>query len=79
MTDPMANLPMALRVAQVAADLSLWFLTQSLLPYRLVPERMIWWAPGVPPLLVTYITTNDHFFCGHTALGVYGSIVLGQW
>jgi hypothetical protein len=31
MTDPMAIPPMALRVAQVAVGLGLWFLTQSLL------------------------------------------------
>jgi hypothetical protein len=43
------------------------------------PEGMIWRAPGVPSLLVTYGTTNDLFFSGHTALAVYGSIVLGQW
>ena len=44
-----------------------------------MPQGMIWRAPGVPSLLVTYGTTNDLFFSGHTALAVYGSIVLGQW
>jgi membrane-associated phospholipid phosphatase len=43
------------------------------------PKGMIWRAPGLPSLLVTYGTTNDLFFSGHTALAVYGSIVLGQW
>ena len=37
MTDPMANRPMAPRVAQVAVGSGLWFLTQSLLRYR--PDR----------------------------------------
>lgn len=43
------------------------------------PRGMIWRSPGVPSLLVTYGTANDLFFSGHTALAVYGSIVLGQW
>ena len=41
-------------------------------------EGMIWRAPGVASLLVTYGTTNNLHFSGHTALAVYGSIVLGQ-
>jgi hypothetical protein len=53
---------MALRVALVAVGLGLWFLTQSLLRYLPVPEGMIWRAPGVPFLLVTYGTTNDLSF-----------------
>ncbi len=43
------------------------------------PEGMIWRATGVPTLLVTYGTSNDLFFSGHTALAVYGSIMLGLW
>jgi membrane-associated phospholipid phosphatase len=43
------------------------------------PKGMIWRSPGVPSLLVTYGTANDLFFSGHTALAVYGAIVLGQW
>jgi membrane-associated phospholipid phosphatase len=43
------------------------------------PKGMIWRAPALPSLLVTYGTTNDLFFSGHTALAVYGSIVLAQW
>jgi membrane-associated phospholipid phosphatase len=43
------------------------------------PKGMIWRSPGVPSLLVTYGTSNDLFFSGHTALAVYGAIVLGQW
>ena len=47
------------------------------------PKGMIWRHPGFPSLLVTYGTTNDLFFSGHTALAVYGAIVLarsgGRW
>jgi len=43
------------------------------------PKGMIWRYPGVPSLLVTYGTTNDLFFSGHTALAVYGSIELAHW
>jgi membrane-associated phospholipid phosphatase len=43
------------------------------------PEGMIWRDTGVPSLLVTYGTSNDLFFSGHTALAVYGSIELGLW
>ena len=34
------------------------------------PQGMIWRSPGIPSLLVTYGTTNDLFFSGHTALAV---------
>ena len=40
------------------------------------PEGMIWRDPGFPSLLVTYGTSNDLFFSGHTALAVYGSLEL---
>ena len=43
------------------------------------PEGMIWRSPGFPTLLVTYGTSNDLFFSGHTALAVYGAIELGAW
>jgi hypothetical protein len=43
------------------------------------PRGMIWRSPGVPSLLVTYGTSNDLFFSGHTALAVYGSIELSWW
>jgi len=42
------------------------------------PEGMIWDDPGVPSLFVTYQITNDLFFSGHTALAVYGSLVLAS-
>lgn len=42
------------------------------------PDGMIWRHPGFPSLLVTYGTTNDLFFSGHTALAVYGGIVLAR-
>ena len=37
---------------------------------------MMWNNPGVPSLLVTYETTNDFFFSGHTAIAVLGCIEL---
>jgi len=43
------------------------------------PERMIWRNPGFPSLLVTYGTSTDLFFSGHTAIAVYGSIELARW
>jgi hypothetical protein len=39
------------------------------------PKGMIWHYPGVPSLFVTYGTTNDFFFSGHTAIAVLGAIV----
>ncbi len=41
------------------------------------PRGMIWRDPGFPTLLVTYRTTDDLFFSGHTALAVYGAALLG--
>jgi cellulose synthase/poly-beta-1,6-N-acetylglucosamine synthase-like glycosyltransferase len=43
-----------------------------------VPEKMIWWDPGFPSLLVTYGVSTDLFFSGHTALAVYGAVELGR-
>jgi hypothetical protein len=40
------------------------------------PLGMIWRKPGFPALLVTYGTSNDLFFSGHTAIAVYGAAVL---
>jgi hypothetical protein len=40
------------------------------------PQGMIWRSPGFPALLVTYGTSNDLFFSGHTAIAVYGAAVL---
>ncbi len=40
------------------------------------PAGMIWHDPGFPTVLVTYGTSNDLFFSGHTALAVYGATVL---
>jgi hypothetical protein len=42
------------------------------------PDRMIWRNPGFPSLLVTYGTSNDLFFSGHTAIAVYGSLELAH-
>ena len=42
------------------------------------PERMIWRKPGFPSLLVTYGTTSDLFFSGHTAIAAYGGLELAH-
>jgi hypothetical protein len=42
------------------------------------PPGAIWRHPGVPSLLVTYGTSNDLFFSGHTAIAVYGAIELAR-
>lgn len=41
-----------------------------------IPEGNIWRDPGVPSLFVTYGVGNDFFFSGHTALAVYGAIIV---
>jgi hypothetical protein len=41
------------------------------------PVGMVWRYPGVPSLLVTYNTTTDFFFSGHTSLAVLGAVCLG--
>jgi PAP2 superfamily C-terminal len=44
------------------------------------PPGMVWRYPGVPAILVTYGTTNDLFFSGHTAIAVFGAATLaGHW
>lgn len=43
-----------------------------------VPRGMIWRDPGVPSLLVTYGTSNDFFFSGHTAISVLGALQLAH-
>jgi hypothetical protein len=40
------------------------------------PQGMIWRNPGFPTLLVTYGTSCDLFFSGHTAIAVYGCATL---
>jgi len=42
------------------------------------PDGMIWRHPGFPSLLVTYGTSNDLFFSGHTAIAVYGTLCLAR-
>jgi hypothetical protein len=42
------------------------------------PVGMIWRSPGVPSLLVTYGTSCDLFFSGHTAIAVYGCAILAD-
>jgi len=50
---------------------------QSLCPLP-APQGMIWQDPGFPALLVTYGTSNDLFFSGHTAIAVYGAATLAS-
>jgi hypothetical protein len=40
------------------------------------PPGSIWRHPGFPSLLVTYGTTHDYFFSGHTAIAVLGAIAV---
>lgn len=49
--------------------------TISTLP---IPPGAIWHHPGFPSLLVTYGTSNDYFFSGHTAISVLGAIQLAH-
>lgn len=41
-----------------------------------IPPGSIWRYPGFPSLLVTYGTSNDFFFSGHTAISVLGALQL---
>ncbi|MFT3869386.1 MAG: phosphatase PAP2-related protein [Nibricoccus sp.] len=45
------------------------------LPY---PDRPIWRDPGFPSLLVTYGTSNDFFFSGHTSIALIGALEIAQ-
>lgn len=40
------------------------------------PPGSIWRYPGFPSLLVTYGTSHDYFFSGHTAIAVLGAIAV---
>jgi hypothetical protein len=42
------------------------------------PPGAIWRRPGFPSLLVTYGTSHDYFFSGHTAIAVLGAIALAH-
>jgi len=42
------------------------------------PPGTIWRYPGFPSLLVTYGTSNDFFFSGHTAIAVLGALELSH-
>ncbi len=42
------------------------------------PAGMIWRRPGIPSILVTYDTTTDFFFSGHTSLAVLGAACLAS-
>ncbi|HEX3355329.1 MAG TPA: phosphatase PAP2-related protein, partial [Tepidisphaeraceae bacterium] len=50
-------------------------LCQALCPLP-IPTGMIWRSPGFPTVLVTYGTSNDLFFSGHTAIAVFGAATL---
>jgi hypothetical protein len=43
-----------------------------------VPEKMIWRNPGFPSILVTYGTSNDFFFSGHTACALVGALEIAR-
>jgi hypothetical protein len=43
-----------------------------------IPPGAIWHHPGFPSLFVTYGTSNDFFFSGHTALSVLGAMYLAH-
>ncbi|MSU22448.1 MAG: hypothetical protein EXS32_01340 [Opitutus sp.] len=43
-----------------------------------IPPGSIWRHPGFPSLFVTYGTSNDFFFSGHTAISVLGAIQLAH-
>lgn len=43
------------------------------------PEGMIWRDPGFPTLLVTYGTSTDLFFSGHTAIAVFAATELARF
>lgn len=45
------------------------------LPY---PDRPIWRDPGFPSLLVTYGTSNDFFFSGHTSIALIGAMEISR-
>jgi hypothetical protein len=42
------------------------------------PQGTIWRNPGFPSLLVTYGTSNDFFFSGHTSIAMLGALELAQ-
>ena len=42
------------------------------------PEGLLWRDPGVPSLLVTYSTSTDFFFSGHTAIAVLAAIEVAR-
>jgi membrane-associated phospholipid phosphatase len=43
-----------------------------------VPVGMIWHYPGFPSLIVTYYTTFDFFFSGHTASATLSALEIGH-
>ncbi len=43
-----------------------------------LPPGVIWRNPGFPSLFVTYGTSNDFFFSGHTAISVLGALQLAH-
>jgi hypothetical protein len=43
-----------------------------------IPAGMIWHYPGFPSLVVTYYTTFDFFFSGHTASATLSALEIGH-
>ena len=43
------------------------------------PQGMIWRDPGFPTVLVTYGTSTDLFFSGHTAIAVFAATELARF
>jgi hypothetical protein len=43
-----------------------------------IPQGMIWHYPGFPSLVVTYYTTFDFFFSGHTASATLSALEIGH-
>lgn len=44
-----------------------------------IPEGMIWHYPGFPSLIVTYFTTSDFFFSGHTGVATLGALNIANY
>ncbi len=43
-----------------------------------IPQGMIWHYPGFPSVVVTYYTTFDFFFSGHTASATLSALEIGH-
>ena len=43
------------------------------------PKNLLWGDPGFPTLIVTYDTTHDYFFSGHTAFSLIFASNMYPW